>query len=83
MEELPDNDDADGNTTKAAMMPCTVEIRKYFVNRWGDRSDILAYTEGIRRKPRGIKSVKVLATTLDLRKANEMYGIGNEDKSEV
>lgn len=67
MEELPDSHDADVNTAKATMMPWKVALRKYFVSRWGARSDILAYTEGIRTKPRGFKSVKVLATALDLR----------------
>ena len=83
LEELPNSNDADVNTARAAVMPCVVALQKDFVNRWGDGRNILTYTEGLRRQPRGFKPVQVLATALDPRFPKDLYGINDEDKPKV
>ena len=82
LHELPASADADVNTARAAVMPCVTELRKDFVNRWGDGSDILTYTEGVRRQPRGLKPVLVLATALDPR-TKMLYGVADDEKADV
>ena len=76
------DDDADFNAAKAAVMPCVTALHKDFVNRWGEESDLLNYTEGIRRQPRGFKLVQVLATALDPR-TKLLYGIDDDVKPMV
>ena len=83
LEGLPDSNDADVNTARAAVMPCVVALRKDFVNRWGDGRNILTYREGLRRQPRRFKPVQVLATALHLRFPKDLYGINDEDKPKV
>lgn len=82
LRKLPYSENADTNKAREAVMPCIMALRKDFVNRWGDGSDILTYTEGIRRQPRGFKPVQVLATALDPR-TKMLYGVEDEDKPGV
>lgn len=78
LQRLPYSKNADTNKARYAVMPCIMALRKDFVNRWEDGSDILTYTEGIGRQSRGFKPVQVLATALNPR-TKMLYGVEDED----
>ena len=82
LETAPASDDDDVTKARAAVMPCVRALHKDFINRWGDGSKILTYTEGPRRQPRGFKSVQVLATAVDPR-TKLLYGISEDQHADV
>lgn len=82
LETAPASDDDDVTKARAAVMPCVRALHKDFINRWGDGSKILTYTEGPRRQPRGFKPVQVLATAVDPR-TKLLYGISEDQHADV
>ena len=82
LEVVPPSDDDDVNKARAAVMPCVRVRHKDFVSRWGDGTNMLTYTEGNRKQPRGFKSVQVLATAIDPR-TKHVCGISEGQHADV
>ncbi|CAN0279043.1 unnamed protein product [Ectocarpus sp. 4 AP-2014] len=82
LEIAPPSADAVVNKAREAVMPCVRALQKDFINRWGDGSNILTYTEGPRRQPRGFKPIQVLATALDPR-TKILYGTSENQHADV
>lgn len=66
-KELPAINDADINAARLAVIPCMVPLRKDFINRCGDGSDILTDAHFPKGQPRSFKPSSLLATAGDPR----------------
>ncbi|CAB1116638.1 unnamed protein product [Ectocarpus sp. CCAP 1310/34] len=67
---------------KKDILRCAPALQTDLSRRWRDGTDVLVYTEGPRRQPRGFKKKQVLATALDPR-SKSLYGIEETEHSDV
>ena len=81
--ELPAGTPAYKADARAIVLPCALALFDDFNSRWGDGSAILQYRAGPRQQPQGLKRWQLVATALDWRTKNVLYGLDDDEKDGV
>ena len=79
--ELPAGTPTCKAETRAIVLPCALALFDDFNRRWGDGSAILQYRSGPRQQPQGFKRWQLIATALDWRTKNVLYGLDEDEKA--